>query len=126
MKIIKALNLDKYCDPERYAQHDGFIFRDATGGVGGEMGITSGPVYCVTLYAELEAGEDTQYPLEDVLDKYYVNCTEVIEEKEEAGKRILIFEVEGENEDSVRTIADFVGKRVYNYQEGGYIKLGIE
>ena len=53
MKIIKALNLDKYCDPERYAQHDGFIFRDATGGVGGEMGITSGPVYCVTLYAEL-------------------------------------------------------------------------
>ena len=76
MKIIKALNLDKYCDPERYAQHDGFIFRDATGGVGGEMGITSGPVYCVTLYAELEAGEDTQYPLEDVLDKYYVNCTE--------------------------------------------------
>ena len=45
MKIIKALNLDKYCDPERYAQHDGFIFRDATGGVGGEMGITSGPVY---------------------------------------------------------------------------------
>ena len=126
MKIIKALNLDKYCDPERYAQHDGFIFRDATGGVGGEMGITLGPVYCVTLYAELEAGEDTQYPLEDVLDKYYVNCTEVIEEKEEAGKRILIFEVEGENEDSVRTIAGFVGKRVYNYQEGGYIKLGIE
>lgn len=126
MKIIKALNLDKYCDPERYAQHDGFIFRDATGGVGGEMGITSGPVYCATLYAELEAGEDTQYPLEDVLDKYYVNCTEVIEEKEEAGKRILIFEVEGENEDSVRTIAGFVGKRVYNYQEGGYIKLGIE
>lgn len=126
MKIIKALNLDKYCDPERYAQHDGFIFRDATGGVGGEMGITSGQVYCVTLYAELEAGEDTQYPLEDVLDKYYVNCTEVIEEKEEAGKRILIFEVEGENEDSVRTIAGFVGKRVYNYQEGGYIKLGIE
>ena len=39
MKIIKALNLDKYCDPERYAQHDGFIFRDATGGVGGEMGL---------------------------------------------------------------------------------------
>ena len=126
MKIIKALNLDKYCDSERYAQHAGFIFRDATGGVGGKMGIASGPVYCVTLYAELEDDEDTQYPLEDVLDKYYVNCTEVIEEKEEAGKHIFIFEIEGEDEDSIRTIAGFVGKRVYNYQEGDYIKLGIE
>ncbi len=45
---------------------------------------------------------------------------------ESAGKRIFIFEVEGTDENSVKKIADLVGKRVYNYQDGGYIKLGIE
>lgn len=126
MKIIKALKLDKYDDCERYTQHDGFVYKDATGGVGGKMGITSEPVYCVTLYAELEEDEDTQYPLEDILDKYYVNCTEVMEEKEEASKRIYIFEIEGEDEEAIKTIAGLVGKRVYNYEDGNYIKLGIE
>lgn len=93
MKIIRALKLDKYDDYKRYAQQEGFIYKDVTGGVGGKMGITSEPVYCVTLYAELEnVEEDTQYPLEDILDKYYVNCTEIMEEKEESGKRIFIFE----------------------------------
>lgn len=126
MKIIKPLRLDKYSDCKRYTQYEGFIYKDATGGVGGIMGITSGPVYCLTLYAELEDGEDTQYPLEDVLNQYYVNCTEVMEEKEEAGKRIYIFEVEGENAENIKSIAGLVGKRVYNYNDGNYIKLGIE
>lgn len=49
-----------------------------------------------------------------------------MEEKEEAGKRIYIFEIEGENEENIKIIADFVGKRVYNYNDGDYIKLGIE
>lgn len=126
MKIIKALKIDKYSDCARYTQHEGFVYKDASGGVGGRMGITSEPVYCVTLYAELEDGEDTQYPLEDILDEYYVNCTEVMEEKEEAGKRIYIFGIEGEDENAIKTITNFVGKRVYNYEDGGYIKLGIE
>lgn len=126
MKIIKALKLDKYDDNERYVKHEEFIYKDVTGGVGGKMGITSAPVYCVTLYAELEDEEDTQYPLEDILDKYYVNCTEVMEEKEEAGRRIFIFEVEGENIEAIKSIANLVGKRVYNYEDGDYIKLGIE
>ena len=70
--------------------------------------------------------EDTQYPLEDILDKYYVNCTEIMEEKEESGKRIFIFEVEGEDIEAIKSIANLVGKRVYNYKDGDYIKLGIE
>ena len=49
-----------------------------------------------------------------------------MEEKEEAGKRIYIFEVEGENAENIKSIAGLVGKRVYNYNDGNYIKLGIE
>lgn len=126
MKIIKALKLDKYDDSARYTQHKEYVYKDATGGVAGKMGLSSDPVYCVTLYAEPEDNEDTQYPLEDILDQYYVNCTEVMEEKEENGKRIFIFEIEGEDAEAILTIADFVGKRVFNYEENGYIKLGIE
>jgi hypothetical protein len=127
MKIMKALKLDKYDDCARYTQYEGLIYMDATGGVGGKMGITSEPVYCVTLYAELEDDEeDTQYPLEDLLEKYCVNCTEVTEEKEEAGKRIFIFEVEDEDVDSIKAIVGLVGKRVYNYEEDNYVMLGIE
>jgi hypothetical protein len=127
MKIIKALKLDKYDDCARYTQYEGFIYRDVTGGVGTRMGITSEPVYCVTLYAELEDDElDTQYPLEDLLDEYLVHCTEVAEEKEEAGKRIFIFEIEGDDVDSIKSIAGLVGKRVYNYEEGNFVSLVIE
>ncbi len=44
MKIIKALKLDKYDDNARYTPYDGFVYKDATGEVGGKIGITSGPV----------------------------------------------------------------------------------
>lgn len=49
-----------------------------------------------------------------------------MEEKEESGKRIFIFEVEGEDIEAIKSIANLVGKRVYNYKDGDYIKLGIE
>ena len=74
----------------------------------------------------MENSEDTQYPLEDILDKYLVNCTDVMEEKEEDDKRIFIFEIEGDDEENIKAIAGLVGKRVYNYEDGDYIKLGIE
>jgi len=126
MKILKAVKPDKYNDSERYAAQEGFIYKDSTGGVGGKMGITEGAVYCITLYTELEEGDDTQYPLEDILDQYYVNCTDVMEEREEDGKHIFIFEIEGEDLDTIRTIAALVGKRAYNYEENGSVKLAIE
>lgn len=126
MKILKALKLDKYSDCERYACQEGYIYKDLTGGVGGRMAISKEPVYCVTLYAELEEEEDTQYPLEDVLEKYLVNCTDVMEEKEENGKRFFIFEIEGSDFGVIKEIAGLVGKRVYNYESGDYILLGIE
>lgn len=126
MKIIKTLKLDKYSDGARYAQYDGPVYKDRTGGVRGRMGISSGPVYCAAFYAELEEGEDTQYPLEDLLDQYRVNCTEVTEEKEEAGRHIYIFEIESEEEKTIKQIAGLTGKRIYNYNDGEFIKLGIE
>lgn len=102
MKVTNALILDKYNNTERYTKVDGFVYKDS-----------DNDVYCVTLHCELEEDEDTQYPLEDILDKYYVNCTDELEEREENGKQIFIFEVEGDSLDAITEIAGFTGKRVY-------------
>ena len=120
MKIIKPLILDKYNDRGKYQPIDGTIFEDL-----------SGETYCLTLYCELEENEDTQYPLEDILDEYYVNCTEHMEEQEADGKRILIVEIEGSldresNLENIKAVSGLIGKRVFNYQDGKYVKLGIE
>ena len=93
MKIIKAIKLDKYNNYKRYIQYGDFIYKDKKS--------RNNPVYCITLYTELEDDEDGQYPLEDILDEYYVNCTEVMEEIEEDKKRIFIFEIEGEDINSI-------------------------
>ena len=120
MKIIKSLILDKYNDRGKYRPIDDTIFEDL-----------SGETYCLTLYCELEENEDTQYPLEDILDEYYVNCTEHVEEQESDGKRILIVEIEGSldresNLENIKAVSGLIGKRVFNYQDGKNIKLGIE
>lgn len=120
MKIIKSLHLEKYDDREKYRPMDDTIFED----LGGET-------YCLTLYCELEEGEDTQYPLEDILDEYYVNCTGYLEEQEVEGKRILIVEMEGSldresNLEHIKAVSGLIGKRVFNCQNGKSVTLGIE
>ena len=122
MYIIQALDLDKYHDNSRYVHCDGPIYKDLTGGVG-----AAEPVYCVTLSAEMEDTEkDTQYPLEDILEDYLINCTDYMEERVVNGKRVFIFEVEGDDFNSIKTVASFVGKRVYNVEEGEYVKLVVD
>jgi hypothetical protein len=54
----------------------------------------------IALCCELEKEEDSQYPLEDILDKYYVNCTDYFEEKNDRAVRTLIFELEGSLNDN--------------------------
>ncbi|MDE6781075.1 MAG: hypothetical protein K2J40_06420 [Ruminococcus sp.] len=116
--------LDKYSNTERYTLIEDFIYRDITGGVSGTMGITDEPVYCVAFYCELETGE-SQYPLEDILDEYCINCTDVWEKKKIGRKNFCIFEVEGEYE-SIKKVSGLVGKRVWNKKDGIYRHLIIE
>lgn len=120
MKIMKSLVLDKYNDREKYLSVDDVIFEN----LGGET-------YCLALYCELEENEDAQYPLEDILDEYYLNCTDYIDEQESDGKRILCVEIEGSldkesNLENVKKVSELIGKRVFNYSDGGAIRLGIE
>ena len=121
MKNIKAIVLEKYKDSTKYKEINENVYKNLFDGN-----------FRIMLSCELEKEEDSQYPLEDILDKYYVNCADYFEEKNDGDKRTLKFELEGslnnneDNYDNIMELYKIIGKRVYNKEEHGYIKLIIE
>ena len=121
MKNIMPVMLEKYQDVEKYQSLENGIFKD----LGNKR-------YVITLRFELEESDDFQYPLEDVLDKFYINCTDYIVQKDDNGVRILETELEDGNDnnyeslETIKEISSLAGKRVYNKEVDGYIKLIIE
>ena len=68
----------------------------------------------------------SQYPLEDILDKYflYVNDDYI---EENAGDPVNSYvEFASEDIEDIRSALEILGKHVYNFEENGYIKLKIE
>lgn len=118
MYIIKSIHPEKY-NSKDYMLQEGFMHKRLP---------TS--TYCITFQAELEPNEDTQYPLEDILDNYAVNCTDDVREYMDGDRHIFVFELESDELDVVKRVSHLVGKRVYNqlYTKDGveYIKLVIE
>lgn len=121
MKIIKSVILDKYQDNEKYAKISDNIYEDLENNT-----------YCICLHCKLEKEEDTQYPLEDILDQYSVNCTDYMEIIEMYKGKIYVFELEGslsdkqKNLENIRKVENLIGKRVFNYEENGAIGFKIE
>ncbi|WP_086443700.1 hypothetical protein [Candidatus Enterococcus lemimoniae] len=117
MKNIKTVILDKYRNKQNYEELENGIYKDL-----------KNKRYVITLRFEIENNENSQYPLEDILDKYYVNCTSHIVED----GNYLEVELEDGNDDNfesfdtIKEIASLEGKRVYNKEDDGYIKLVIE
>jgi hypothetical protein len=120
MKNIKAIVLEKYNNSTEYRKLNEYVYKNLSDGN-----------FRITLSCELENDEDSQYPLEDILDKYYVNCTDYFEEKKYGSIRTLIFELEGslnndeDNYVNIMEVSKIIGKQVYNKEENGYIKLII-
>lgn len=121
MKNIKAIVLEKYKDTSAFEPVSADIYKSLSDGN-----------YRLTLSCELEEDEDSQYPLEDILDTYYVNCTDYFEVDTENDREILRFELEGslsdneENFKNIRAVSEIIGKRVYNKKENGSVTLVIE
>ena len=121
MKNIVSVNIAKYQDIKRYQNVENGIFKDL-----------KNKRYVITLRFELEENDNSQYPLEDILDRYLVNCTDHIVENEENGVNMLEVEIEDGNDknytslNDIKQIASLVGKRVYNKEVDGRIELLIE
>ena len=119
MKNIKSVVRNEYLDPTAYNRVGENVYQGRTTNA-----------YFTTLSFELEEGEDSQYPLEDILDRFYVNCTGYMQETE--NPPALVVELEGslrqpeENRANITAVAGLAGKRVYNKEKDGRICLVID
>jgi hypothetical protein len=120
MKKIKLLKLDKYADAANYKHAENGIYKD--------LKDEEETDHRLAISFELEEGEDSQYPLEDLLDKFLVHVSDFLKEENSKNPNIQHYELAGELND-IRNAAGIIGKRVYNeeYEKEGktYVKLVI-
>ena len=109
MKNITLLKLEKYKNPFCYEKIEEGIYKDLN-----DLDSTN---YRISLSFDLEENETFQYPLEDILDKYFLHISNIIknETEQEHDKDNISIEIElaGELED-VQKVKKILGKRVYN------------
>jgi hypothetical protein len=128
MKDIHSLKLEKYEDTTKYKLIDEGIYQAL---FDGEDGIPENGDYVAAFSFTLEEGEDSQYPLEDILDKYYAHVSNFIQY--DPDNPVIHLELcTGDDLDSMRKLKEIVGKRVYNKEytdkDDGktYIKFTVE
>lgn len=70
MKDIRIIEQKKYADVYHYQFIETSIYRD--------LSDQDDTCFRMTISFELEEGESTQYPLEDLLDEYYLHVSDFI------------------------------------------------
>lgn len=68
----------------------------------------------------------SQYPLEDILDKFFCFCVDFYQEKNASDTVNSYQEFASSNIENIRELLTIVGKHVYNKEVDGRIKLIIE
>ena len=120
MKNIKLLNLDKYNNARKYQLLEKGIYKDIED--------TDTTNIRIAISFELETDERGQYPLEDILDKYYLHVSDFLGtdiDNAQCGS-VLNLILAGELED-VLNAKEILGKRVFNVTNpDNYISLVIE
>lgn len=119
MKNIRSITLEKYTDlPYEYLEEH--IYRNQ-----------ADQIFVTALSFELEADEDSQYPLEDLLERFSLYVSGFIEPEAFGQSNHLSLELAGDAEDIRDLLRSIAGKRVYNTDVEGedgqtYVKLMIE
>ena len=68
----------------------------------------------------------SQYPLEDILDKFRCFCLDFYPDENENDSNNSYQEFASSNIEHIRNLRSIIGKHVYNKEEEGHIKLIIE
>lgn len=117
MKNIQLEMLDKYHGNTNFELIEGNIYKDLEENH-----------YVFALSYELEETEDSQYPLEDILDEYFLHVSDFIDEDRFYSSREVTLELGGDLEDVKKAIAGIVDKRVYNQEfedEEGVVRVKL-
>ncbi len=119
MKNIQSIQLDKY-QSSRYELIHNNIYKDLQ---------ENNYVFAISF--EPEADEDEQYPLEDLLDQFYLYVSDFIDEKVDTNPQMVMLELAGNLINAQSAFTAIIGKRVYNTEYTGddgknHVKLVIE
>lgn len=105
MKNIQLASLDKYNSNNNFELVDGNIYKDLVE-----------DHYVFALSYELEDEEDSQYPLEDILDRYYLHVSDFMDEDRYSNSSDVTLELGGNLDNVKEAIGELIGKRVYNQE----------
>lgn len=90
-------------------------------------------VTSIVFEAEPDLGENSpsepvisQYPLEDILDKFYVYLHDDYVDENTSDTINSYVEFASEDIEDIRAVLSILGKHVYNVDEGDYIDIKIE
>lgn len=125
MKQIENYRAEKYAS-EIYeeVQPDIFKMEDKDGD---DLYVT---MLCFVQEPELKEGsnaaEISDYPLEDILDKFYCHVSDFCEDMNDADSQICYLEFGSPELQDVVNLRSIIGKHVYNKEEGEKVTLVIE
>ena len=74
----------------------------------------------------VNANNITQYPLEDILDKFYCYISDFYEDLNTIDSQQCFQQFASPDLTDIRNLRSLIGKHVYNKEIDGYIKLIIE
>ena len=128
MKNIENYDAEKYLNQEYHKIEEGvyeYVQADET------LYVTSLSFVQEPEYEEGEnAGEISQYPLQDVLDKFYCHVSDFYEGLNTSDSEICYLEFAAMDIEDIQNLRSIIGKHVYNkdYEKDGnvYVKLVIE
>lgn len=103
MKNFKIIEVEKLKNPSNYELIEEGVYNDLS-----DKGGFS--AHRIAMEMELEDGEDSQYPLEDILDKYYVHIEDFLASEDPKKLKFIL----GGELDSIQKFKSIVGKRAYN------------
>lgn len=104
MKNIQLLNLDQYKDFNHYQLVEEGIHID--------LGDTDATNYRIAISYAIESGEDSQYPLENLLDEFCLYVSDFLESENQNQDQVKL-EFAGTFED-IQKVKTILGKRVYS------------
>ena len=71
-------------------------------------------------------GDISQYPIEDVLDKFYCHVSDFYDDLNNENSQVCYYEFGSPDLQDVQRLRSIIGKHVYNVEEGESVKLIIE
>ena len=115
MRNIRFLLLEQYQASSKFEKVNKYVYK-----------CLSDSTFRTAISCELEIGEDTQSPLEDILDRYNIYVSGDFYE-EDTEKRMLSFELASEFKANILAVShQIIGGRVFNQKINDKVKLIVQ